>query len=103
LTVFDPIQVNEAMSVTIEDVKAALALAGKTASESTVRRLFRCLGVKPCGARQIPQRYPLDTIDRVKNHLGLGNPLESTRPAVGILSLAQIKRRAKAKGKSNGH
>jgi hypothetical protein len=83
------------MSVTIEDVKKALAQAGKPVSESTIRRLFRVLGVKAVGARQIPQRYPLDTIDRVENHFGLGNPLDSTRPALGILTLPEIKRRAK--------
>ncbi len=85
------------MSQTIADVSKALSECGKPASESTIRRYFRALDIRPAGARQLPQRYPDDTATKILNYLGLGSPVESTRPALGILPIAEIKRRAKSK------
>ena len=91
-----------AKSVTIEDVRRALEGAGKPASESTIHRYFRACGVKREGARQIPQRYEGSAIDKVLNHLGLGSPFESTRPALGIGPVNGT-RRTKEKVKNYGN
>lgn len=85
------------MTITLEDVRAAVAANGKAVSARQLLRYFTALGIKPEGARQRPQIYPPDATDRVLEYLGLTGAVETT---AGVISVGEAKRRAKQRRKS---
>ena len=86
---------------TLIDLLPVLAQAGKPVSKRTLQRYLADLNIRPVGAAQRPQRYPMDTAVRVLSRLGLvmsGTEHAARLPKDRLLTLPEIKRAAKRKG-----
>jgi len=57
--------------MTVRQIHVALDKAGKSVSAATLYQYFRRFKIRPVGVRQLPQRYPEDTPNRILKELGL--------------------------------
>lgn len=80
---------------TINEVLSTVTKSGRVLSRRSFYRFAKELGIEPLGTRQRPQRFPGDTANRILAHLGMNG----TKDKDELLSLAEIKRRARKGGK----
>lgn len=58
-------------SMTTKETLRELKKAGKKIGLVRLYELLDELNIRPVGARQRPQHYPDDTVERILNHFGL--------------------------------
>ncbi|MEI6193611.1 MAG: hypothetical protein WCS42_04700 [Verrucomicrobiota bacterium] len=56
--------------MTTTQIRKELSKAGKEVSRAQLYRYLAACKISPSGANQRPQRYPLDTAERILTHLG---------------------------------
>ncbi len=92
---------------TIETIRKSLSYV-KPVSRNYIYTLLRRAGVGPVGIRKKPQIYPEDTPERLLRYLGLedfphgltqAKEERMTASRARVLSLNEIKRRAKLAGR----
>ena len=57
--------------MTFTEIKTSLAKAGKPVAEAQLYRYFRACKIESIGAKQIPRRYPDDSVARILDYLQL--------------------------------
>jgi len=80
--------------MTPNQILETLARQGKKVKRCQLYRYFKAAGIKPQGARQRPQIYPADSLNRLVQYLGLETePHRRSRlsQSAGIITMKQIK------------
>jgi hypothetical protein len=65
-------------SMTTKETLRELRRAGKKIGIARLYELIEELNIQPVGARQRPQHYPEDTVERILNHFGLPDKRKET-------------------------